>query len=139
MTILGGFLGGVVAIRIGVMRFLFLGAVLAAVSNLLFIVLAETGKSEWMLYWVIAVDNLAAGLAGAAFIAFLSGLTSLSFTAMQYAIFSSLMTLLPKVIGGYSGCKQYHFIQQLLPLYLVAGVFAGQTDFARCVDDSMPG
>ena len=51
----------------------------------------------------IIVDNLASGLAGAAFIAFLSSLTSVSFTAVQYAIFSSLMTLTPKILGGYSG------------------------------------
>ncbi|RLZ10841.1 MFS transporter [Acinetobacter sp. 2JN-4] len=59
-------------------------------------------SSLW-LYFAIVVDNLAAGLAGAAFIAFLSSLTSVSFTAVQYAIFSSLMTLTPKLLGGYSG------------------------------------
>ncbi|CAB1211613.1 AmpG family muropeptide MFS transporter [Acinetobacter bouvetii] len=67
-----------------------------------------TGKvikpySSWWLYFAIIVDNLASGLAGAAFIAFLSSLTSVSFTAVQYAIFSSLMTLTPKILGGYSG------------------------------------
>lgn len=56
----------------------------------------------WLVMGII-LDNLASGLAGAVFIAFLSSLTSISFTAMQYAIFSSLMLLLPKVIGGYSG------------------------------------
>ena len=59
--------------------------------------------SQLWLYFAIIMDNLAAGLAGAAFIAFLSSLTSVSFTAVQYAIFSSLMTLTPKIIGGYSG------------------------------------
>ncbi len=59
--------------------------------------------SQFWLYFAIIVDNLAAGLAGAAFIAFLSSLTSISFTAVQYAIFSSLMTLTPKLLGGYSG------------------------------------
>ena len=59
--------------------------------------------SQSWLYFAIIMDNLAAGLAGAAFIAFLSSLTSVSFTAVQYAIFSSLMTLTPKIIGGYSG------------------------------------
>jgi len=52
---------------------------------------------------VIAADNMSAGLASAAFIAFLSSLTNISFTAMQYAIFSSMMTLFPKLLGGYSG------------------------------------
>ena len=59
-------------------------------------------SSLW-LYMAIIMDNLASGLAGAAFIAFLSSLTSVSFTAVQYAIFSSLMTLTPKLLGGYSG------------------------------------
>ena len=62
----------------------------------------EKYSSAW-LYFAIIVDNLASGLAGAAFIAFLSSLTSVSFTAVQYAIFSSLMTLTPKILGGYSG------------------------------------
>ena len=65
--------------------------------------LAQVGQDITMLYVVIAADNLSAGLASAAFIAFLSSLTNISFTAMQYAIFSSLMTLLPKILGGYSG------------------------------------
>ncbi|MFT4021735.1 MAG: MFS transporter [Acinetobacter sp.] len=64
--------------------------------------------SQWWLYFAIVVDNLASGLAGAAFIAFLSSLTSVSFTAVQYAIFSSLMTLTPKILGGYSGTIVTH-------------------------------
>jgi len=103
MTIFGGFLGGILAVRYGVMRILFLGAVLSAATNLLFMLLAGMGNEIWMLYVVISADNLSAGLASAAFIAFLSSLTNISFTAVQYAIFSSLMTLLPKMLGGYSG------------------------------------
>ena len=103
MTIAGGFLGGLLSVRYGVMRILFLGALLSAATNLLFMMLAHAGHDLPMLYIVISADNLSAGLASAAFIAFLSSLTNISFTAVQYAIFSSLMTLLPKVLGGYSG------------------------------------
>jgi len=103
MTIAGGLLGGFLAVQFGVMRILFLGAVLSAVTNLLFIMLAQSEPSIPMLVMVIAADNLSAGLASAAFIAFLSSLTNISFTATQYAIFSSLMTLFPKILGGYSG------------------------------------
>lgn len=103
MTIVGGFLGGIMAIRFGVIRILFLGAVLSSATNLLFVLLAQVGMDINLLYLVVAADNLCAGLASAAFVAFLSSLTNISFTATQYAIFSSLMTLLPKVIGGYSG------------------------------------
>lgn len=102
-TIAGGFIGGLMAIRFGVIRVLFLGAVLSAITNLLFVLLAKTGPNIGMLYVVIAADNISAGIATAAFIAFLSSLTNISFTAVQYAIFSSLMTLFPKILGGYSG------------------------------------
>lgn len=103
MSILGGFLGGVLTTRFGVIKMLWWGAILAAGTNLLFMLLASMGHNTAMLYGVIAADNLAAGLASAAFVAFLSSLTDISFTAVQYAIFTSLMTLLPKVLGGYSG------------------------------------
>ena len=103
MTIAGGFLGGLLAVRFGVLRILLLGAVLASGTNLLFVALASGEPTLGMLAVVIGADNLAAGLASAAFIAFLSSLTNVSFTAVQYAIFSSLMTLFPKVLGGYSG------------------------------------
>jgi MFS transporter, PAT family, beta-lactamase induction signal transducer AmpG len=103
MTLAGGFAGGILSIRYGVIRILFLGALLASATNLLFMVLAFAGHNLVLLYLVIAADNLAAGLASAAFVAFLSSLTSIRFTAMQYAVFSSLMTLVPKVFGGYSG------------------------------------
>lgn len=103
MTIAGGLLGGFMAVRFGVIRILFLGAVLSAVTNLLFILLAKSEPTIAMLVMVIGADNLSAGLASAAFIAFLSSLTNISFTAVQYAIFSSLMTLFPKILGGYSG------------------------------------
>ncbi len=103
VSIAGGFIGGVLATRYGVMRMLMVGAVLSAATNLLFVVLAYAGHDLPMMYLAVAADNLAAGLASAAFVAFLSSLTSVSFTAVQYAIFSSLMTLLPKVLGGYSG------------------------------------
>ena len=103
MTIIGGFAGGFLAFRFGVMRILMLGAILSALTNVLFMLLADAGRNLPMLYAVIGADNLSAGLASAAFVAFLSALTNLRFTAMQYAIFTSLMTLLPKMLGGYSG------------------------------------
>ena len=103
MTIAGGFIGGLLALRLGVIRVLFLGAVLAAATNLLFMLLAVVGHDLVWLTLVISADNLSAGIASAAFVAFLSSLTNVSFTAMQYALFSSLMTLLPKLLGGYSG------------------------------------
>lgn len=103
MTIVGGFVGGVLAQRIHLMTMMMIGAILASATNLLFILLTYTGTNLGVLYFAVGFDNLAAGLASTVFIAFLSALTNIRFTTVQYAIFSSLMTLLPKVLGGYSG------------------------------------
>lgn len=102
-TIAGGFLGGILASRIGVMRGLFIGALLAAASNLLFAYLATQGANVNLLIAVITADNLSAGFAVASFVAYLSALTSVTFTATQYALFSSIMLLVPKALAGYAG------------------------------------
>jgi PAT family beta-lactamase induction signal transducer AmpG len=103
MTLVGAFVGGVLSMRLGVMRVLMLGAVLSAGSNLLFAWLASRGHDLTALIAVVSADNLAGGIASAAFIAYLSSLTNISYSATQYALFSSLMLLLPKFIAGYSG------------------------------------
>lgn len=103
MTLVGAFVGGVLTLRFGVMRILFLGAVLSAVSNLLFAWLATQGHDLYGLVWVISADNLSSGIATAAFIAFLSSLTNIQYSATQYALFSSMMLLMPKWLAGFSG------------------------------------
>ena len=103
MTVTGAFMGGILVLKFGVMRILMLGGVLVALTNLLFMVLANSDADIVLLTAVIAADNLSGGIATASFIAWLSSLTNVSFTATQYAIFSSLMTLFPKLLGGYSG------------------------------------
>jgi PAT family beta-lactamase induction signal transducer AmpG len=103
MTLVGAFVGGVLTLRFGVMRILFLGAILSAVSNLLFAWLATQGHDLQGLIWVISADNLSSGIATAAFIAFLSALTNIQYSATQYALFSSMMLLLPKWLAGFSG------------------------------------
>jgi PAT family beta-lactamase induction signal transducer AmpG len=103
MTLLGGLIGGIAVYRIGVMPMLLSGAVLAAGTNLLFMLLATAGYDFWLFVVVIGMDNLSAGLASAAFIAYLSVLTNVAYSATQYALFSSLMLLLPKFLGGFSG------------------------------------
>jgi len=102
-TIAGGFLGGAIAIRYGVYKALLTGAVLSAATNILFAFIVSLDKSGSILIMTITADNISGGIATAAFVAYLSSLTSVSFTAMQYAIFSSLMTLFPKLLAGYSG------------------------------------
>ena len=109
MTLVGAFVGGVLTLRFGVMRILFLGAILSAVSNLLFAWLATQGHDLHGLIWVISADNLSSGIATAAFIAFLSALTNIQYSATQYALFSSMMLLLPKWLAGFSGVFVNHF------------------------------
>lgn len=103
MTLVGAFIGGVVAVRIGVMKTLFAGAVLSSATNILFSVLAGIGHSVPFLVFTVSADNLAGGLASAAFVAYLSGLTNRAYSATQYALFSSVMLFLPKFLAGFSG------------------------------------
>jgi PAT family beta-lactamase induction signal transducer AmpG len=109
MTLVGAFVGGALSLRVGVMRVLMLGAVLSAASNLLFAWLGSRGHDLQALIFVISADNLASGIASAAFIAYLSSLTNVNYSATQYAMFSSMMLLLPKFIAGYSGVYVDHF------------------------------
>ena len=103
MTLVGAFVGGVLSSRQGVMRVLMLGAVLSAASNLLFAWLDGVGHDVTALILVVSADNLASGIASAAFIAYLSSLTNIRYSATQYAILSSMMLLLPKFVAGFSG------------------------------------
>ena len=102
-TILGGLIGGFCAFKFGTMKSLFFGALIAAASNLLFALLAVSPISIDFLIAVITADNISSGFAGAAFVVYLSGLTSVKFTATQYALFSSIMLFIPKLIAGYAG------------------------------------
>lgn len=104
MTLVGAAVGGVVVARWGAVRPLAAGALLAAATNLLFALLAWYHAADVrFLMLTISADNLAAGFAGTVFIAYLSSLTSVSYTATQYALFSALMSVLGSFIGGFSG------------------------------------
>ncbi|MGD8483595.1 MAG: AmpG family muropeptide MFS transporter [Thioalkalispiraceae bacterium] len=103
MMLIGAASGGVMVARYGIMRPLLLGAILVSATNLLFAFLAKTGADLSFLIVVISADNFSGGLATAVFIAYLSSLTNTAYTATQYALFSSLMTLVPKFLGGFSG------------------------------------
>ncbi len=123
VTIGGALLGGVLVSRYGVMRMLLASAVLLVATNLLFAVIAWIGRDAlvamdapllgglaslgserfWVLASAVSADNLALGISGSAFIAYLSSLTSVQYTATQYALFSSFMLLPGKLIAGFSG------------------------------------
>jgi len=143
MTIAGAALGGVLTLKIGIMRTLFLGAVLSATTNLLFVWLAGRGHDGSGLIFTISADNLSAGIASSAFIAYLSGLTNSAYSATQYALFSSVMLLLPKFIAGFSGqfvdaygYENFFITTALLGLpVLVLVRLAGQASFDRSPDE----
>ncbi len=143
MTIAGGFLGGILSVRYKVLPILFAGALLSALTNLLFMAQAALGPNMGFLYLVISADNLAAGLAGAAFVAFLSSLTSVKFTAVQYAIFSSVMTLFPKILGGWSGTMvdafgypRFFLITTLMGIPVLILVWAGASMLSQPEDST---
>ena len=103
MTIAGSLVGGVLVVRYGVRKILLAGAIMTAATNLLFVLLAQYPPDIVTLAVVVSADNLSGGIANVALIAWLSSMTSASFTATQYALFSSLMTLPGKFLGGFSG------------------------------------
>ncbi|MEN5053488.1 AmpG family muropeptide MFS transporter [Brevundimonas naejangsanensis] len=100
---LGVFIGGWSVARFGLIRTMVVGAFMSPVSNLVFAWLATQGHDLTALFVSIGVDNLATGYAGTALIAYMSSLTSIGFTATQYALFSSLYALPGKLIASQSG------------------------------------
>ncbi|MEW5729173.1 MAG: AmpG family muropeptide MFS transporter [Pseudomonadota bacterium] len=89
-TILGTFLGGAVVARYGIVRSLIGCGILQMASNLMFAWQATVGHDLGALTLTIAVENLAGGMGSAAFVAYISGLCSLTYTGTQYALLSSL-------------------------------------------------
>jgi PAT family beta-lactamase induction signal transducer AmpG len=103
MSMLGIGLGGWLVARYGLMRSLLVGAIVQPLSNIAFSGLIFTGPWLPGLYICIAIDNISAGIAGTALIAYMSSLTSRGFTATQYALFSSLYALPGKILAAISG------------------------------------
>lgn len=122
MTMLGAFAGGIMVMRYGVMKILLLGAIMVATTNLLFSLLALTGKSIPMLIMLIIGDNTSNGIASVAFIAYMSSLVNKQYTATQYALFTSLMLFLGKFMQGFSG-SMAHFLG--FPTFFVIASLSG--------------
>jgi PAT family beta-lactamase induction signal transducer AmpG len=101
--IVGAFLGGIAVVRLGIQRSLLMGIVVGALSNLLYLWLIGANGNVTMLTLVISGENLAQGLLGTTAVAYLSALVNQRYTATQYALFSSLITLPGKALGFYSG------------------------------------
>lgn len=112
-TFIGIALGGLSAVRLGFTTTLVLGAILGPASNLAFSALAFTDGNLTAFSTAMLVDNIATGFAGAALVAYMSSLTSLGYTATQYALLSSFYALLGKFLKGFSGS----IVDGLEPVY----------------------
>ncbi len=102
-SVLGVAAGGLCAVRFGLVKTLLIGAILGPASNLAFSVMALQGPDPQVFAWAMAVDNFSTGIAGVALIGYMSSLTSLGYTATQYALLSSFYALLGKFLKGFSG------------------------------------
>jgi len=101
--IVGAFASGAVVVWLGVQRSLLIAILLGAVSNLLYLLLAMFPANISVFMAVIAGENFSGGFLGTAAVAWLSSLVNREYTATQYALFSSLVALPGKLIGGFSG------------------------------------
>ena len=106
VSLVGAGAGGWAVFRFGIARCLIISTILIASTNLFFAIMVGVGSELWMLAITISADNLAMGFGGTVFIAYLSSLVNKAYTATQYALMSSMMSLLGKFSAGYSGNVQ---------------------------------
>ena len=125
MTMFGVFAGGVAVARYGFMRAMVIGAFAGPLSNLLFIWLAVQDHSLWALFAAIGLDNVAGGFAGTCLIVYMSSLTSVGFTATQYALFSSLYAIPGRLVASQSG----RIVEGAARLADEGGVLSGLKNF----------
>ncbi len=102
-TVVFTLLGGLFAIRSGVIKAMFISGILMASTNLLFSVLAWSGKSEWLFAVAVIFDDMAAAFATVAFVAFISMLVDRTYTATQYALLASIGTAGRTTLAASSG------------------------------------
>jgi PAT family beta-lactamase induction signal transducer AmpG len=107
-TITGGLIGGVIVYRYGIRASLLIAGVLMAASNLVFAAQAMVGHSVPMLMVTIAAENLTGGMGTTAFVAYLSSLCHMAYTATQYALLSSFMAFARDVLSASSGWLADH-------------------------------
>jgi len=102
-TVVFTLLGGLFAIRSGVIKAMFVSGILMALTNILFSVLAWSGKSEWLFAVAVIFDDMAAAFATVAFVAFISMLVDRTYTATQYALLASIGTAGRTTLAASSG------------------------------------
>jgi MFS transporter, PAT family, beta-lactamase induction signal transducer AmpG len=102
-TVVFTLLGGIFAIRSGVVKAMFVSGILMASTNILFSILAWSGKSEWLFAIAVIFDDMAAAFATVAFVAFISMLVDRTYTATQYALLASIGTAGRTTLAASSG------------------------------------
>lgn len=119
--IAGSFIGGLLAIRYGLMRTLFYGAIIMIATNAAYAWLAlQTDAATWKLLVAIFFDNIALGIVGTGFIAYMSAIASRQFAATQYALMTSAWSFFNKIIAGFSGLL-YEAVGSFLFFLITAG------------------
>ena len=121
-TVVGVFIGSLMVYRLGIMKALMVAGILQMLSNLMFAAQALIGHDFAFLFATIGIENLSGGMGSAAFVAYLSSLCDIKYTATHYALFSSLMAV-PRTILAASGG---YFAETLgwVPFFLLTTVAA---------------
>lgn len=124
-TIAGGLIGGVLMLRLGINRSLWIFGFLQAISTACFAILARVGYSIPILSWVIGFENFSSGMGTAAYAAFMASITNKKFTATQYALLTSMMGI-PRVMAS-------------APTGFLAKNLGWETFFISCTLIAIPG
>lgn len=124
-SLIGIALGGLSAVRLGFERTLIIGAIVGPASNLAFSVMALTGPNLVVFGAAMVIDNFSASFSGVALVTYMSSLTSLGYTATQYALLSSFYALLGKVLKGFSGAVVEGLEKHVDLMHAYAIFFAG--------------
>ncbi|KYG67006.1 MFS transporter [Bdellovibrio bacteriovorus] len=137
-SVVGVAAGGLAAVRWGFVATLMIGAVIGPASNLGFSLLAMVGPSNEIFTTAMVIDNFASGFAGTALVGYMSSLTSLGYTATQYALLSSFYALLGKSLKGFSGVMVQSFaegrtLMEGYALFFVSTALVGIPALLLCI------
>lgn len=129
--------GGLFAVRFGFGKTLLVGALIGPLSNLGYTLMAVAGLSTPVFGGVLFVENFSEGFAGAALVAYMASLTSIGYTATQYALLSSFYALLGKFLKGFSGVaveslEQGHTLMQAYALFFAGTAAVGIPAMLLC-------
>lgn len=102
-SLVGLFIGGLVILKWGIFRSLFIFGILQALSTAAFALPLYTGPENWALAVVVIFEDVSAGMGSAAFVAYIASLTNMKYTATQFAVLSSVATLGRNFFSGFSG------------------------------------